>query len=325
MSTGALKPGFGPKRSTMVKIKGMRNGRKVKNGTKAPRKNAAPRTVAPGRTLDQNAMKWRQLLMDPCGAMMVAPCYSGLGTGTYVRGRRNFAIGGGDTSGVIAVQFGGNSLWSFGSSTNAPVVTGGRQYAFLQSQLIAPGVEHRPLAGCVRIRYLGSESARAGLIGMLTGTVCVQPNSTTGLNVTDVLAQMPLVNRTGEVIHEVKFLPSSRDELFTLTVDNTTAYESSANCITIVYSGIPAGSLQLELTAVYEIDPQQASQMKNSMPPQSMNTTNQVLASLGPVSGWAYSHVGAPILKAAIGYAQTLVKPQVIQAVARGITYAAAI
>lgn len=311
--------------------RGIRVGKKSRPAVGARRrKTPAPTKVvvkaAPqGKMLDASAAAWRRLLADPCGALMSAPCYSGMGTGSYVRVRQISTIGGNDTSGVVSFQFSGNSTWSFGTSTGANVTTGIRAFAFNASTIITDGVESRCIAGCVRVRYLGSESNRSGMIGMLTGTPAIGPNTVTSNPVSVYLSQMPLVHRTGEVVHEAKFVPTSRDELFTAQTSSNAFFEPAANCITVVYTGVPAGTLQFEITAVYELDPTSTAQLKNSLPPQSTNTTNQVLASLGPVANWAYSNLGAPIIKAAVGYAQTLVKPSVIQGVARGLSYAAAL
>lgn len=290
-------------------------------GMQRPRQKAI--VVSRSKTLDNGAMEYRRMLLDPCGAPMHGPSYTGVGTGTYVRLRSTTVIGASDVAGIVCYQLGTATTWAFGSTNPGTAVSfSAATQAFPGAVISAENCEFRCLAGCVRIRYTGSEGNRSGLIGTLTGPALGRPSQ--GLSppgaASTALSATPMVNRTGEVIHEVKFVPMTGDELF--TPPGTVNPRFDANVITIVYSGVPPGSLQFEITAIYEYDPS-AGQLKNCLPPATTNTTNQILASLGPVTNWAYSNLGAPVIKAAVGYAKTLVNPAVMQAVGRGLAYAA--
>jgi len=265
---------------------------KKKNNKKTPGgKSRRRRANAVGAALDTAALQWRQLLLDPCNAGLVAPCYTGFGTGNYLRTRKIDLSSGVD--GIYMFQPSTNNWWSgiTGTTGSAIVMSGVGQYMTLPS-----GVESvRVLAACLRVRYIGAESARAGVIGLVVGTPMVDPS--TNLTASSAIVGCPSVARAGEMIHEVKWVPAAADEEFHYA--DGTGFNHRASCIGVVFTGLPANSLQFELTICYEVEGGQGSQYITAatMPP-SKNTANQVLSSLGHATSWAFNHLAAPVVAA---------------------------
>lgn len=270
-------------------------GRKQKQKQQPTRTNRVVSRLA--SNLDAGALAFRQLLLDPCNAKFAGPPYSGLGSGNFVRRRAIIAAEGLSVEGTYVFQL-GTGIYLKGSHVAA---TQGTPYTLSALQIFAGANadnEHRCIAGCVKIRYIGSEGNRAGLISTLAAPAAMfQSGSQT--TAVGAAAMCPFTNRVGEVMHEVKFVPNEGDEKFAAfgsaaTKDNST--------IAITYRGVPAATLVFEITAVYEVEsvaPDGGSGMViNSTLPPTGNTINQVLRSLGPVSNWAYTNVVVPTIKA---------------------------
>jgi hypothetical protein len=295
------------KKTKMIKVKARR--------TKA--------MVTKATGLDPHAVAWRNLLMDPCGANIVPSCYGGQGTGTYMRVRTlSYTLGGSDTAGVFCFQLGSNSAWLFGTSTGSNVTFSSRVDIF-GGQLAGTEQHMRCIAGCVKVRYLGAESARSGQVGLLVSPPQYAPSTAVGASVQTVMSSFGQVTRTGEVAHEVKFVPGPGDEEF-----DTPAYRAHKSVISVAFSNVPPGSLQLEVIGVYELESTNSgtagqSSVLASVPAPSNNTLNQVLRTLGPASRWAYSNVGVPVIKAAAGYVTNVVNNGVAMATAKGLAYSA--
>lgn len=290
-----------------------KRAKKTKTAKAARRRNTLP--MAPRRTrrpggirvagVDAGAAMHRNLLLDPCNAPLAAPVYSGLGTGQYRRLRAVIAAEGQSVEGCYVFQLGTNTFWK-GSHVAG---TAGTPYTFSALPIftdgsIASGRSVRTIAGCVKVRYVGAESARAGTVGVLAA-----PSAINGINgdstaVIDI-TRCPNVHRTGEVQHEVKFVPNATDEQFAEpTVSGVTFKPTGGNsCLVAVYRAVPAASIQFEVTCVYEIE--EAASAGNgvitSVPPSSAITLNQLLRTLGPVTRWAYGNVIAPTLRSMAG------------------------
>lgn len=266
--------------------------------------------------LDSAAIKHRQLLFDPCNAEMTNGCLAGLGTGQYRRFRTILASDGASVEGTYVFQLGTGLVFN-GTHVAA---TAGTSYTYgTATNIFAPQLSTatnlRCLAGCVKVRYIGAESARAGTVGM--AVVPGQYNAP-GLSSTAVsdLGRTPFNARFGELVHEVKFVPSQADEEF----HSALSLEPKCSSIVITYRGIPASSLQFEITACYEIEDTALIAPLASHTPQSRNTLNHVLQSLGPVASWAYGHVVAPTIRSvATGLLNTPITGKYASAVAAGI------
>jgi len=266
--------------------------------------------------LDSAALKHRQLLLDPCNAEMSNGCLAGLGTGQYRRYRTILAGDGQSVEGTYVFQLGTGLVFN-GTHVAA---TAGTNYTFnTATNVFAPQLSSttnlRCLAGCIKVRYIGAETARAGTIGMAVVPGQYQAPGGSSNAVQD-LARTPFNARFGEIVHEVKFVPAQADEEFHLAL----ALEPKATTIVVTYRGIPPGSLQFEVTGCYEIEDTALVTPLASHTPQSRNTLNHVLQSLGPVSSWAYGHVIAPTIRSmATGVLNAPITGKFASAVAAGI------
>ncbi len=279
-----------------------------KKARSAKKRNERVKTRVPAIStalarMDQGAAAYRRLLLDPCNAPICAPVYAGLGTGIYRRYRTYIDIGALNVEGAYVFQLSTNthihaghvaanagSVYTFSSSIrthNAPELTESHYSG------------SRCLAGCVKVRYRGSESDRAGLVGLATmATAHKQPGITSNASLD--LSLVSVVSRVGEVLHEVKFAPGPYEEEFTLHQTTTAAFDNARGCIMIVYKGIPPGSLVLEVTSVHELESTSGCPY-SAVPPPSSTTLNTVLRSMGPIINWAYSNASAPVMRAFAG------------------------
>lgn len=305
------------------------NGRKKKQQKSKNSKARASRPIAAARAaLDAHATAWTRLLKDPCGAPLVPSCYTGIGTGLYLRCRRSFSIGSTDTAGVFCAQLGTNTVYSFGTSTGAVITMSGGIQCFIDTgnPALTDRSEFRCIGGCMRVRYIGAESSRAGTIGLLTGPPVLFPLEAAGINVPTFNSNLPVVMRTGEVMHEVLFSPLARDEQFQSAPGSGPATFSQDKCtFTMSYLGVPGGSLTIEVTGIYEYEGGiSTGLLKNAVPAPSVNTMNRVLLLLGPTLDWAYGMNSTPVIKAVAGAAGAMYKSGVGQAAMSGLRYLAA-
>lgn len=272
--------------------------------------------------MDEGARAFRQLLVDPCNAPMASPVYSGLGTGQFRRFRTLIAAEGNSVEGTYVFQLATNTRWqgshiagtagsNYTYSSGSAIFTNGDIYA--QQNM-------RCLAGCVKVRYTGSEASRSGSIALLTSPTPLGFPGGTSSAESDMI-KCPMVNRTGEVQHEVKFVPGQRDEAFTSpTVGGSIQVSLTHGVLAVVYRGTPAATLTFEVTGVYEMEASGGT-ITSVVPPSSV-TLNQVLRSLGPITSWAYGHVVAPTLRAIAGKAQNTVYSAVSAAARTGVLMA---
>lgn len=283
--------------------------------------------------LDAHAHAYRNLLLDPCGAQLVPSCYSGSGSGNYLRLRKYINFAAGDTAGIYFFSLGTNQYWEFSATSGSSTISAATPFSsssdiFSHPSLVGT-VGERPnlrcIAGCVKVRYFGSESARAGVIATYTGPHLYGPGDypTPAATPMEVMSAFPHLNRTGEVVHEVKFVPLSGDEQF--DENGSTAHLDEKNVIGIGASGVPATTIQMEITAIYEYEASGSAAsgvVVSTLPPPSFNTLNQVLRSLGPATNWAYSNVVAPVLRATASTAVGVIKSGVTAMSAQALRYA---
>lgn len=284
----------------MARVANRKAGKAKKSSKKpsAPQKRYAPKL---GSALDAAGLAHARMLADPCNAPMSPSCYSGMGTGEYRRFRRILNVPLAVEGTYIFVP--GANFFLVGTHT---IGNAGNPYTMLgealfQTDQLAPGTESRCIAACVKVRYTGTEAERKGVIGMRTSPFAY----TIGNQVTtndEQLTGCPLLNRVGEVQHEVKFVPGTGDELFTGNFGGTVSPLNTHGCFGFTFSDVQTLTLQVEVTAIIEIEPR-TSMVVNSVAPTSRNTVNNVLAALGPPSRWAYGHVIAPTIRAAAGAA----------------------
>lgn len=283
----------------MARVANRKSGKPKKSPKKAVvrQKRSAPKL---GSMLDAAALAHARMLADPCNATMGPPCYSGMGTGEYRRFRRILNIPAA-VEGTYSFIPGANSFVAGTHTIN----NAGQAYAF-QSFALFPtdqlaGVESRCIAACIKVRYTGTESERKGVVGLKSNPFV---SSLDGQLVTaaDELTTCPLINRVGEVQHEVKFVPGTGDELFTGNFGGFVASYNTLGSVGFTFADVQTLTLQVEITAIIELEPK-TSMVVNSVPTPSRNTLNNVLSALGPPTRWAYGHVVAPTIRAVAGAA----------------------
>lgn len=290
---------------------------KKKNQKKAAPTKKRQRQATALAGIDEGARRFRQMLLDPCNSPMCAPTYTGGHSGNYRRIRRIFNIGATEVEGIYVFQLGTNMMLLGGHSapnagTNITLTNDALFYANGAVGIDSAGTEIRALAGCVKVRYTGAESARAGVIGMATGQVMGMPGAIVGAD--NYVSFSPVVGRVGESLHEAKFVPLAGDEEFAepRVSGGSSTWLKNKSCIAVAFRGVPAGSIQFEITAVLELDSSNtgsnsAGFVASSIAPSSSNTLSQVLRSLGPVSNWAFNHVVVPTIRGvASGVARTM-------------------
>lgn len=273
--------------------------RKPRNQMVLKRSNRV-RTVTASGGLDPFGARWARLLADPCGAPLVPACYPNGGTGMLIRARTYVTLLSGANTNFQLSFVPGLNYYTYGQTvTGAAGTTSPSTTAFtVLNQYDA----YRCVAACARIVYLGSEGNRAGQIGSaVTGSPIIEPSSV-GVGSGPLLPIMQKVARLGEVVHETKWIPSTADTNF-----NTVALSAQLHhhgTITACGVSCPAESIQVELTGVFEIIPEYGSGLvAGSITPPSRNTVTDVLRALGDASGWAFSNVVGPIIKASAGMA----------------------
>lgn len=255
--------------------------------------------VARGRVLaglDAAGAAHARMIMDPCNAPMMPSTYSGMGTGQYRRYRNIIAIPSTAVEGTYMFAPGSN----LGFVATHVLSNVGLPYTFSSFGLFgSPELdgnnESRCLAACVKIRYVGTEGERKGTIGLRTSPFNYVFNALTSDNPTQ-LRETQIINRTGEVLHEVKFVPGAGDELFTPNAGSVVNTQRTLGAFGFTFAGIQPGSLQVEVTAIIEVEI--GSQLVSSVvPPSSRNTVNNVLSALGPPIRWAFNNLVVPTIK----------------------------
>jgi len=284
------------------------NNKPKKSNLPAPRRKrkVVSKTRMIASNLDQGAMQHARMLLDPCNANMTQPVYSGMGTGQYRRCRVIFSPPATAAEGTYEFCPGSNSKM-VATHVSANI---GNPYTFNESELFPGGIlpaeiENRCIAACVRIRYLGSEYERGGCVGTRTSPFrYFAPNQVT--TNADALTSCTLINRVGEVMHEVKFVPGVGDELFSPSWGTTNNAPRQLGSFGFTWSNMLGSQFQVEVTAIIEIEAAVGT-VPAPIAPTSRNTLNQVLTALGPPAQWAYGHVIAPTIRsAATGIVQSL-------------------
>lgn len=266
--------------------------------------------------LDAPGAAWARLIADPCNAPLVSPCYPSNGTGQFVRLRRIIPLPAAPENNSIQLAFapGQNALWKGETRPEAPDgTTSAAEGAF--SGLADNYDSFRCVAACLKVTYVGTESGRAGTIGLSNSpNPLFNPSETTVSN--GFMSQMTQINRVGEVKHEVKWIPSIKDQEFQTTNGSVPNLGSTLTCIVAdlkryLTSGSPGyvtEGVQFELVGIYEVVPKRNSgMMVASVPNQSRNTVADVMRALGPTAHWLYGHMVAPVLRSmAVAGTETL-------------------
>lgn len=254
-----------------------------------------------------------RLLADPCGAEMVRAPYLGTGSGYLMRTKTwiptTQSSGAVDFyaevhPGGVSTSGGANTMGSYGYSTTAGGSLGVATPINFPSFFISPTVGYfRPVAGCVRVHYLGSEMDRRGMIGVsLTTGLQVFPTETIGFTTSDVMGTMQRTVRLGSEAIEVRYVPQESDGEWSSATQiqaTTPALNWKGSSLQVVGQNIFPGSVTLEVTFVWEwqVSTQSAStgnasgiQPTLTKPPSF--TLNDALSKIGDVVKFATSPDG---------------------------------
>lgn len=257
------------------------------------------RSVGPAGGLDRAAKEWARLMMDPCSAPLVPPCYStGCGSAMLIRSEYDYITATGAVTATVAVFVPGLNAVAAetaGFVTDTTAVT-----LSLQSGAAPSGAWLDANAGSVRcvaaraeVSYPGTELTRSGIIGLglMDGGAFYQnlPITEGGSNVGITPAQARRmcqhVERMPSTMAAVNWAPGATDENpDTTLLDDTRAQKlEGRNALVVTASGFPVNTgLRIRFVAVYEI-----TLLSNSIgvvntvdPPTSRNTPGQILKAM---------------------------------------------
>ncbi len=251
-----------------------------------------------------------RMLADPCGSALVRAPYTGTDSGYLIRTRSTFAPSAGTSTGST------NSYmiqWTpAGAATNGFVYRsfGATSYATLsQSDFLTSGAvaKARPVASCLKWVPTGPVTSRQGVVGMLysTGSV-VTSGATCAGTLNDMLNTCNVLASNGSVPHEVKWLPTIADEVYT-NPSVSVATEVSGGTVAIVLSGVDSTSGvpngYIEATTIYEWVPAANQGGAPSVAPASPYTVKDAISKIGDLGqflfGDSQSAVGGALQRAA--------------------------
>lgn len=287
--------------------------------TKKPGGNVRKAVVpgARGAGLDAAALAYARLLEDPCRAELTHPVYMAGTSGYLTRIKQVVQLGLNPNAvdGYTAFQPGGlptvtssmTGMWHGGWANAAGgtlnTIAGTTGPAFLISATVG---QYRPVAGCLKVHYTGSELNRAGLISVGICNQLQLANGETGIG--PVATYVPSTARTarlGTEPHEVRWVPSvSQDMTFTGSSQPTSTSQvvGMGTVIYVFAQGVPAGSCLVEVDFVYEWVPETSQGMTQSVQaPRSANTTADVLRALGSAYGGLTEFATSPLGKRVFG------------------------
>lgn len=246
------------------------------------------------RGLDSAAIAYARLLKDPCNAPLVPPVYQGSGSGNYVRVRK-FVAPLVDTNTSLQYCFDPqtNFRWFGQAVADATGNVGQPDQVFSQTNW----KQFRCLAACMKVRYIASEMERGGVVGLICSPPIFTPLQT-GVGSGNTLGSCAVIHRFGDVLHEVKWIPDNDVSWVKATSTGDPTSYGTENVLTAILSNVPAQSVMIELTAVYEVAYQfTAGMVSTSQVSKSVNTFNQVVHALGEPVNWLYGNVIAPTVK----------------------------
>lgn len=254
--TGGPKPGTRPVKLSMA--------RKTAKKSKKTKSQTQPQYVA--RIInDPGAARYRNLLLDPCGAELEHPLYGGTDGGLLARFTVNLSFGAGatDTAGIFHWTPGcmstDNHEMVFTAAANATtsVAALGALNAPGKSFLPTNSQGYRVVAACCRVMYPGAEANRSGLVwyGHTNGNLI---NIGTSYTVANVISNLPYSERTPVGFTDILWKPNQADELWRESGTALGGGENKAqrSAITVAWQNLPAATgVLLQLTCVVEYVP----------------------------------------------------------------------
>lgn len=298
-----------------------KNKRIVKKVKKVPSQQ-----VSRFRGLDSHGAAYARLLADPCNAPLVHPVFGGANGGLLMRSRSVFTVNttalatagylhwtpgaiGTTNSELVAAEFA-----TTGTSGTAAGLGGAPGKTFLASN----STSYRPVAACMQVYYLGSETTRQGFVlvdNTLGGLIDIG-----GAYSTDLLSRtLGSYSRTPGNCIEAIFKPAMGDETWIDPSVATAAVDKDRRgALTIAWGGLPAATgLSVVLTGIYEWVPNPASGLAASTESRSasQNDVRQVMDVLAARGTQFIRGVGAELMTGAlaggIAYAQRTSRRQI--------------
>ncbi len=273
--------------------------RKNNTSNKGNRRVVNPVLARMRAGLDAGAQAWLRLLADPCSAPLTPGCFQGMASGMLYRTRTTVFAGGAavdsylafipsndiNTTGYYPIQW-----CSVNTGGAAPTTQYGAGINGLPT-----GCRARCVAACIKIRYLGSELNRAGIVGHhLTNDPVFKGGYPAGLAaavspISTLQTTAQTLYRLGETKHEVRWVPSFNDGGYIQNAAGAGLYDNrDGNAVAMSVQGAPAGSIYYEVTAVWEVIPDSSSGLvPPEQAPRSSNTVNDVLRAIGDVAKFA--------------------------------------
>lgn len=263
-----------------VRVKGRKKNNQPKK--KTAQQNGIIRTKA---VLDRPAREYLAALMDPCQGPLVHGLYANGGSGIIFRTESSVNVNWGATatSGYLHYTPG---CWGTGS--NSPVIwaeaaSGGVNVTPTALTNYAPGYTFivnsfsaiRPIAACMQVMYMGSESSRAGAIYM--GHTNGSYVSATGSHSSDTVALgLGHFERTPVSAVEQVWRPGDMDGVFE-DVNLGAAEVEGKNSLTLAWTGLSAATpLRVRLITIWECRPQSGKGIVADM--DTMNPSSNTLA-----------------------------------------------
>lgn len=240
-----------------------KSSQKQNNGKKKGANRAVSSRARVGGT---GIGSYLRLLADPCGAEMVRAPYLGTGSGYLMRTKTwiptNQSTGATDFyaeihPGGVSTTGGTNTMGSYGYSATPGGSLGNASPIYFPAFLTSSTVGYfRPVAGCVRVHYLGSEMQRGGMIGVsLTTGLQVFPTEPIGFTVSDVMGTMQRTVRLGTEATEVRYVPQESDgewSSYNQLSPAIPALNWKGSSLQVVGQSILPGSVTMEVTFVWE-------------------------------------------------------------------------
>lgn len=236
-------------------------------------KKVVSRVPRPRLGLDVAGLQYAKLIADPCNAPLVHPVYGGANGGLLMRSRSVFSVN------TTALSTAGYLHWTPGAigttnsellvadaaATGTLVASAGFANAPGKAFLAANASSYRPVAACMQVYYLGSETSRSGFVlvdNTIGGLIDLGSSYST-----DLLSRtLGAYSRTPGNCVEVILKPAMGDETWIDPSVATAAVDKDRRgAVTLAWGGLPAAvPLSIVLTAIYEWVPNSASGLTSS-------------------------------------------------------------
>lgn len=289
-------------------------------------KKVVSQQISRTRGLDAPGAAYARLLSDPCNAPLVHPVFGGGNGGLLMRSRSVFTVN------TTALATAGYLHWTPGaigtsnsellSAEFATTGTSGAAAALATAPgkafLAANSTSYRPVAACMQVYYLGSETTRQGFVlvdNTLGGLIDLG-----GSYSTDLLSRtLGCYSRTPGNCVEAIFKPAMGDETWIDPSVVTAAVDKDRRgSLTIAWGGLPAATgLSIVLTGVYEWVPNPTSGLAASTESRStsQNDVRQVMDLLAARGVQFIRGVGSELMAGAlaggVAYAQRTNRRQI--------------